>query len=108
MNKSCFYQCFYPGFRALHSRLLQVLKECRVQEVNSGMQYFFAYDFQESVLLQIYQGESPIASDNILLGDLTIKVPRAKEGEEKGDALKHPDTEPSPAPGLEGGQPSPA
>ncbi len=44
--------------------------------------YITVHDFQTSVDLTPYQGEAPKVVDNIKLGDLSVKVPRNKAGEE--------------------------
>lgn len=41
-----------------------------------------AHDFQTTLNVTIYQGEARLVSDNIKLGELSLKVPRARRGEE--------------------------
>jgi molecular chaperone HscC len=47
--------------------------------------FYTLYDYQEALGVEILQGESRDASQNILLGKLVIPVPRAKAGEESID-----------------------
>ena len=51
----------------------------RVQRYNTS------YHFQSAIKIGIYQGESRKATDNLKLGELEVKVPRAKAGVEKVD-----------------------
>lgn len=44
-----------------------------------------AHDNQTELLIQVYQGESRFVEKNILLGELSAQVPRAKEGQEAVD-----------------------
>lgn len=45
--------------------------------------YFFTTkDQQSEILVEIYQGESPLSQDNMLLGSLNIDVPREPAGKE--------------------------
>lgn len=49
----------------------------------SRFEYFSTLaNYQTSIQLEICQGESPIASENVKLGELQVKVPRAPRGEE--------------------------
>ncbi len=41
-----------------------------------------AKDFQTTIDMSIYQGEARLVRDNIKLGELSLKVPRARRGEE--------------------------
>ncbi len=42
-------------------------------------------NFQKVIEINIYQGESPSVSDNIFLGKMNIKVPKAEAGQEQVD-----------------------
>jgi len=43
------------------------------------------YDNQTSIRIKVLQGESRFAANNILIGELTIEVPKSKAGEESVD-----------------------
>ncbi|NND60924.1 MAG: molecular chaperone HscC, partial [Gammaproteobacteria bacterium] len=42
-------------------------------------------DNQKEILVQVYQGESPWVKDNLFLGEFSVKVPPAPEGQETID-----------------------
>ncbi|MGH1373294.1 MAG: Hsp70 family protein [Cellvibrionaceae bacterium] len=44
-----------------------------------------AHDNQKELLIKIYQGENRYVEKNILLGEMSVKVPKAKEGHEVVD-----------------------
>lgn len=50
---------------------------------SKSSEYVTAGNYQRTMRLPIYQGESPQASDNILLGALQIPVPRGPAGKER-------------------------
>ena len=43
--------------------------------------YYTISDYQDHILAKVYQGESIIASNNLLLGEYRIEVPKLKKGE---------------------------
>ena len=47
--------------------------------------YWTMYDNQKEVEIEIYQGESRLVKNNINLGEINIKVPKAKKSEESVD-----------------------
>ena len=53
-----------------------VLPASRVQHFSSSA------DNQTEVSIRVYQGESPMAVENTLLGDLKVRIPRAPKGKE--------------------------
>lgn len=67
------------------SYFLPIIERNTVVPTSYVKQVCTSYDNQEELLIQIYQGESRYVDKNILLGDITVKVPKAKEGEEAVD-----------------------
>lgn len=49
---------------------------------SKSSEYITIYDFQKYLHFSIYQGEAPIAAENILLGEIEIPVPPAPAGKE--------------------------
>lgn len=56
-----------------------------VVPISIEKRYYTSYDNQSEVLFDIYQGESRLVKNNVKLGEITVKVPRAPEGEEAVD-----------------------
>lgn len=47
--------------------------------------FYTCYDYQIDINIFIYQGEARLVKDNIKLGKIVLKVPRARKGEESVD-----------------------
>ena len=65
-----------------------IIKRNTALPVSKGDVFFTAVDNQEAVDVKIYQGEEPIATDNIFIGDFVI------EGVKQGAARKRNRVEP--------------
>jgi molecular chaperone HscC len=60
-----------------------IIERNTVIPVSRSQYYTTASDNQTVIELELFQGESRLTKNNIKLGDLTIKVPRAKRGQEQ-------------------------
>ena len=63
--------------RPLMSTLIE--RNCVLPSSREGT-YYTVHDDQESIDIQIYQGENLYCTDNILLSSLNVKVPKARQG----------------------------
>lgn len=63
--------------RPLMSTLIE--RNCVLPSSKEGT-YFTVHDDQESIFIQVYQGENLYCADNTLLGTLNVKVPKARQG----------------------------
>lgn len=63
--------------RPLMSTLIE--RNCVLPSSKEGA-YYTVHDDQESIDVQIYQGENLYCADNTLLGSLNVKVPKARQG----------------------------
>jgi len=62
-----------------------IIERNTVIPVSRSKQYWTAEDNQKRIEIDILQGESRLAKDNISLGDLTVKVPKNLAGKEVVD-----------------------
>ncbi len=64
---------------------LPIIERNTVVPTSYVKQVCTSYDDQDELLVQIYQGESRYVGKNILLGDISARVPKGKEGVEAVD-----------------------
>lgn len=67
-----------PGGQIIHGVFSPIIERNTLVPVSRVRQYNPANDHQSEVVLQIYQGERRFCKDNILLGELHVKLPVAK------------------------------
>lgn len=60
-----------------------IIERNTVIPASRSTRYVTASDNQKVVELKLYQGESRLTKNNIKLGQITVKVPKAKRGEEQ-------------------------
>lgn len=63
--------------RPLMSSLIE--RNCVLPSSKEGV-YYTVHDDQDSIFIQVYQGENLYCEDNTLLGSLDVKVPKARQG----------------------------
>lgn len=64
---------------------LPIIERNTVIPVSKKQTVCTAYDFQEKVTVKVLQGESRMAKNNLLIGEVEIEVPKALKGEESID-----------------------
>lgn len=62
-----------------------IIERNRFVPISKVERLFAVEDNQKHIEVKIYQGESPLVKDNIFLGKLSAKIPKAKAGEEAID-----------------------
>lgn len=61
---------------------LPIIERNTVIPVSRRQRVFTAHDNQTKVLVKIFQGESRMTANNLLLGEIEVDVPRAPQGKE--------------------------
>ncbi|HGO5823334.1 TPA: Hsp70 family protein [Mannheimia haemolytica] len=69
------------GGRLVHNRFAPIIERNMPVPISRVRSFATIYDNQEKLLFQILQGESAIASDNLLLGEMEITIPKRRAGE---------------------------
>lgn len=64
---------------------MPIIERNTVIPVSRTQTLYTASDNQDKIRVKVLQGESRLARNNIFLGELTVSVPRKKEGEESVD-----------------------
>lgn len=62
-----------------------IIERNTVIPVSRTERFYTLYDNQSTVRIDILQGESRLSKNNLRIGELTVKVPKAKAGEEAID-----------------------
>lgn len=73
---------FTLGVEVQEGIMSPVIERNSTLPVSKSRQYCAATDFQKFVHFDIFQGEAPLAADNILLGEIEIPIPPAPVGKE--------------------------
>jgi len=74
-----------PGGGLLEGMFLPIIERNSVIPLSRSHLLQTVTDNQQVLKLRIYQGESRLVADNVLLGEINMPVPRAPAGQEKFD-----------------------
>jgi molecular chaperone HscC len=66
---------------ASHGHYQPIIERNCVVPVSKSTKVYTMVDFQKHVDVRIFQGESPMVSDNVFLGSLKVQVPARRAGE---------------------------
>ncbi|MBQ0066485.1 MAG: molecular chaperone HscC [Firmicutes bacterium] len=75
----------YNGAFEESGHFLPIIERNTVIPVSKKQTVYTAYDDQERVNVKVLQGESRMARNNLLIGQVSVEVPRAPRGEEAID-----------------------
>ncbi len=70
------------GSLAENGHFLPIIERNTVIPVSRTNRFYTASDYQRKITVEILQGESRLAKNNLLLGEITVPVPEKPEGEE--------------------------
>ncbi|MEK7398675.1 MAG: Hsp70 family protein [Candidatus Poribacteria bacterium] len=71
----------YIGVTRVHDRFSTIIHRNSAIPTSKSEVYTTGYDRQNAVEIEVYQGENPTASENILLGKFKLDIPPAPAGE---------------------------
>ena len=74
-----------PGGGRIGGMFSPIIERNTVVPVSRVQSYFTVRDFQDTLELKIYQGESRLVKENLLLGALTVPVPKLPAGQARVD-----------------------
>ena len=67
--------------RYINNKFVPVIKRNSPLPVSKEELFYTNFDNQTEILVEVYQGEAPIADDNIFIGDFTVKgLSRVRQG----------------------------
>lgn len=75
----------YNGSFEESGHFLPIIERNTVIPVSKKQTVYTAYDDQEKVNVKVLQGESRMARNNLLIGQVSVEVPKAPKGEEAID-----------------------
>jgi molecular chaperone HscC len=69
----------------VHGQFLPIIERNTIIPASRSKIVYPVDDKQKVMALRAFQGEAPLVKDNVLLGELNIKLPRGPDGKEKVD-----------------------